>query len=353
MSAFLSLCIEEGLDDDEIVILTREHAPTKAAFEYDPEAVVERLLKKLRAEAGTTEPQFLDWTTPVPAAGTTAWCIGDWLEQGDSGSLVGPPKVGKSLVALEAAASKAAGTSFLGRKVAPGAVLYLDYENREDAVRKRLSDMGFAFPDLANLKYACFPTLPPLDTQSGGEALRRLVGDTCAELVVIDTLQRVVTGEENSSQGIRDLYRHTLMPLRASGVSVLRLDHLGKGDQSTARGSSAKLDDVDQAWLLKERKDGLYSLRRTHTRSGNGQAKYVLQRDLQPLSHQVVDGADDETEDAGPGADPVEDLVAKLDRLGLDNELGRNRAAAALKQDGISFGTEKLMAALKIRQARG
>jgi len=37
------------------------------------------------------------------------------------------------------------------------------------------------------------------------------------------------------------------MPLRARNVAVLRLDHLGKSDRTSARGTSAKGDDVDQS----------------------------------------------------------------------------------------------------------
>ncbi len=74
---------------------------------------------------------------------------------------------------------------------------------------------------------------------------------------MIDTLQRVLTGDENNSQGVRDMYRLLSMPLRARDVAVLRLDHLGKNDRSTARGSSAKGDDVDQSWVLTQRADDL------------------------------------------------------------------------------------------------
>ncbi len=245
-AAFLELCLSEGLDDDQIITLSRRHAPTQDAYEYDAEAVVERRLTKLRQEhAASSTPVYLDWSKAESTTSDPSWCVDGWIEQGDSVSLVGAAKIGKSLLTLEAAACKATGASFLGRDVTPGSVLYLDWENRPEIVYGRLRAMGFSFADLQDLRYVSFPTMPALDTQAGGEAAHKLVRDTGAELVVIDTLQRVLTGEENSSQGIRDLYRQLLMPLRADGVAVLRLDHTGKGDNSTARGSSAKADDVD------------------------------------------------------------------------------------------------------------
>jgi len=90
------------------------------------------------------------------------------------------------------------------------------------------------------------------------------------ELVVIDTLQRVLTGDENNSQGVRDMYRLLSMPLRARNVAVLRLDHLGKSDNTSARGSSAKGDDVDQSWVLTQRADCLLTLRKALGRTPAG-----------------------------------------------------------------------------------
>ncbi len=195
------------------------------------------------------------------AVTATSWCIDNWIERGDHVSLVGPAKVGKSLLALDAAASKVIGGSFLGTDLAAGRVLYLDYENKPEMVCERLFAMGFDLADLSGLSYECFPPIGPLDSTPGAQAVLKRVEETGAELVVIDTLQRVLTGDENNSQGVRDMYRLLSMPLRARNVAVLRLDHLGKNDRSTARGSSAKGDDVDQSWVLAQRADGLLTLR--------------------------------------------------------------------------------------------
>lgn len=232
-AGILRLCIDEGLDNDEIVILSRDHQPTLEAFESDPEAMVELLLAKFRPEApAPSRPVYLEWAEASEAPAAVSWCVEGWIEQGDSVSLTGPAKLGKSLLTLEAAACKATGGSFLGLDVTQGPVLYLDWENRPEAVFRRLLAMGFPLHELDDLKYVCFPPLPPLDTQAGSGAVLEMVQETGAELLVIDTLQRVMTGEENNSQGIRDLYRLLLMPLRADGVAVLRLDHVGKGDRN-------------------------------------------------------------------------------------------------------------------------
>jgi len=67
---------------------------------------------------------------------------------------------------------------------------------------------------------------------------------------VIDTLGRVVQGDENSADTVRAFYRHSGALLKSKGITTVRLDHEGKDSSSGARGSSAKGDDIDLAWRL-------------------------------------------------------------------------------------------------------
>ena len=211
-NAFLQLCIDEGLDEDTIFVLARTHAPTRERDQYNSgvDSHIEHALRKLRAEIDTTAagfsrgPSYLDWTEAfdnVPA--DPAWCIDGLIEAGDSVSLAGPAKLGKSLFALEAAASKAAGRSFLGRELSPGPVLYLDWENRPKTVTDRLRRMGFTPADLGPAAQV-FPKVMPLDTEAGAAEVVKRVEQTGAELVVIDFLQRVLSGDQSSSATLTD-----------------------------------------------------------------------------------------------------------------------------------------------------
>ncbi len=242
------------------------------------------------------------------------------------------------------------GGSFLGTDLAEGRVLYLDYENKVEVVCERLVAMGFDLADLSGLSYECFPQTGPLDSAPGALAVLKRVEETGAELVVIDTLQRVLTGDENNSQGVRDMYRLLSMPLRARNVAVLRLDHLGKNDRSTARGSSAKGDDVDQSWVLTRRADGLLTLRQELSRTPAPIERFELKRTSSPLGHEVVSNAPEEVEDS---ADDVGRVVARLDELSLPNTVGRPTAIKKLKESGQSYTTATLSAAIKMRQDRG
>lgn len=354
---FLLACMQEGLSDDHIVILAREHKPTQERFKQNDypstfESRIDGTLAELRSEhpLSVDSPSYIDWNSAGEAATATGWCIDNWIGRGDHVSLVGPAKVGKSLLALDAAASKVIGGSFLGTDLAAGRVLYLDYENKVEVVCERLVAMGFDLADLSGLSYECFSQTGPLDSAPGALAVLKRVEETGAELVVIDTLQRVLTGDENNSQGVRDMYRLLSMPLRSGNVAVLRLDHLGKNDRSTARGSSAKGDDVDQSWVLTRRADGLLTLRQELSRTPAPVGQFVLKRTSSPLGHEVVSNAPEEVEDS---ADDVGQVVARLDELSLPNTVGRPTAIKKLKESGQSYTTATLSAAIKMRQDRG
>jgi len=356
---FLRACIEDGLGDDHIVMLARAHQPTKDRFQPNEdypssfEGRIDATIATFRLEhpLSVDAPSYIDWKSLGQAVTVTNWCIDNWIERGDHVSLVGPAKVGKSLLALDAAASKVIGGSFLGTDLAAGRVLYLDHENKPEMVCKRLIAMGFDLADLSWLSYECFPQIGPLDSAPGAQAVLKRVEETGAELVVIDTLQRVLTGDENNSQGVRDMYRLLSMPLRARNVAVLRLDHLGKSDRTSARGSSAKGDDVDQSWVLTQRADDLLTLRQALSRTPAQIGQFVLKRTSSPLGHEVVSNAPEEPFDED-STDDLGQVVALLDELSLPNKAGRPAAIKKLREAGQSYTTATLSAALKMRQDR-
>ncbi len=99
-----------------------------------------------------------------------------------------------------AALQAATGTDLFGNQIDPVNVLYTDHEMTEDDVEERLLDFEYGpDTDLTHLAYSQFPVFPPLDTEAGGEALEAAIAVLGVELVVIDTLSKIVEGEENNS----------------------------------------------------------------------------------------------------------------------------------------------------------
>lgn len=273
---------------------------------------------------GADRLALLDWrTTVLEDLPPIEWLIPGLLPEGASASLYSPAGVGKSLLALELAAALATGRGVLGYE-ANGSVkkvLYVDLENDQRLVQTRIRAMGYTSEadaeDLAeNLLYSLLGDWPPLDTARGGDQLAAAVEALGVQVVIIDTTQRVIKGEENDSGTFRALHLHSLLKLRRAGVTVLRLDHAGKDADKGQRGSSGKSDDVDLVYRLSEVVRGRhYRLKREKNRPGldADTERLDLYRLSEPLRHEVgpacVDVAGDEDE-TGVAAD-----VAELDRL--------------------------------------
>jgi hypothetical protein len=268
------------------------------------------------------------------------WLCYPFIERGASIAIVSEAKAGKSLLTLEIAANLAAGKSVLGNPAKKVRVLYVDMENGKGDIKERLHAFGLMAEDLEDLIYLSFPSLPFLNTRQGGEHLLALATFHEVELVIIDTLSRVVEGDENESSTYHSLYNYCFVQLKALNISVLRLDHTGKDLTKGARGSSAKNSDIDTSWSLKAQGD-LVTMTRTHSRSNNGAELVMMQRIDEPLRHEVVsDGAERK----------LSELSLKLDRAGVARDAGRPKVSEALKSLGIKIGTSDKEALVRFRR---
>lgn len=294
-------------------------------------------------DVATSYPE-LDWVQlwakqdPEPD-----WLCEPLLLAGRAVALFSPAKAGKSLLCLEIAAALATGRPVLGNAARdPMHVLYMDLENTEDDLRERLTDLSYGpDDDLSRLHYLSFPTLPALDSKRGGHHLARIAEHYGAQLVVLDTVSRVIEGEENDADTFRALYRHAVMPLKAAGRAVLRLDHTGKNLERGQRGSSAKVDDVDAVWQLVARPGGVLDLTRTHSRNRHGAGAITITRLTDPLRHMPSTSA---------LAADVRAAIELLDRLGLPIEYGREKAKRALAEAGERIGNDLLTTAIRERK---
>lgn len=283
---------------------------------------------------------LLDWNAVWSASEAgEEWLCEPLLEKGRATALYSPPKAGKSLLSLEIAAALASGRPVLGNApAAPRRVLYVDLENARGDVHERLMDMGYGPDELELLSYASFPAIGSLDSADGAADLIAVVDEVQAELVVLDTVSRIIGGPEDSADTFAALYRHTMVPLKARGVTVLRLDHSGKDVGRGQRGSSAKSADVDHVWQLSATKTSL-NLKRDATRTGHGRGELHLVRKLEPLRHEVVE------------AKLKEDVVAVVIDLlrfeGVGAEVGRDRVRELLKTQNISISNAALAEALR------
>lgn len=200
-------------------------------------------------------PVFLnvvDWQEAFSAEVGEDWLVPGFLATGRSHLLYSKPGLGKSLLALEISARLAAGKECLGRESGPPLkVLYLDHENSiVGDVVPRLREMGFDYGDLSQLVYSSFPDMDTLDTETGGAQLLQILDLVNPEFVILDTVSRAITGEENNNTTWLRFYKFAGQLLKSRGITFVRLDHVGKDTGQGPRGGSAKTGDVDLVWKL-------------------------------------------------------------------------------------------------------
>lgn len=195
------------------------------------------------------EPPQLDFVWPGFLAGTV-------------GALVAPGATGKSFWALEAAMSIAcgvAGGDLLNLKPPhAGRVVYLAGEDPEPALIRRVHAIGQRLNPQAREAIAENLILEPvmgqrLNVMGDQQHLARII-ELCAgaRLIVLDTLSRIHSLDENSNGDMARLIATMEYVAVDTGASVLFLHHVSKGSalagqtdqQQAARGASALIDNA-------------------------------------------------------------------------------------------------------------
>lgn len=196
--------------------------------------------------AFTNEPPELDFIWPGFLAGTV-------------GALVAPGATGKSFFALEAAMSIAcsvAGGDLVGLAPAhTGRVVYLAGEDPQPALVRRVHAIGQHLNQSAREAIAENLMLEPIMGKRLNvmdEAhLRRVIDYSAgARLIVLDTLSRIHSLDENSNGDMAHLVSVLEHIAATTGAAVLYLHHVNKGSardgqtdqQQAARGASALID---------------------------------------------------------------------------------------------------------------
>ncbi len=109
----------------------------------------------------------------------------------------------------------------------------------EADLRERLRDMGYGpDDDLSRLHYYLHQPWPLLDTAAGGITLLNTIQACGAEVLIIDTQSKVLEGDGNDAGTMTRFFRFTLGPLKASDLTVLLFDHVGREASKGPRGSS-------------------------------------------------------------------------------------------------------------------
>lgn len=255
--------------------------------------------------------------------------------------LAGPPKAGKSFMALGKAIAVASGGRALGSiPVTQGDVLYVSLEDGARRIKKRLMEMlkNNRAPVSLNFAY----NWRRLD-EGGIEDLERwLEAHPNARLIVIDTLQRVRPIDSRNKRLYAGDY-DAISPLNdlalkyGVAIDVIHHDNKLSGNEDwfdSISGTKGLTGAVDNAWLL---------------RRPRGQQKgklYIAGRDIEDREFEVeFDGVINGWRLLG---DAVSDLAQKLEKwLQEAGEAGLSRYDINRKNGGRTEGLNDALAELK------
>jgi RecA-family ATPase len=272
-----------------------------------------------------------------PPTNTAKTIIPGIINAGQVVSLVGQGATGKSLLILDIAMALASGQSVLGHPpIEPMSVLYIDMENPIGDVYTRRASLGYRDDSLERLTYYHMPNLPALDTKAGGQFIEAMAERHSPDLVIFDTISKLVAGEESKSDTWQDLHKYSLVPLRRGNRAAFILDHQGHDASKGARGSSAKRDNVDLQWIQTCRGD-LITLKLDKCRTLHDTETLKIRRGGTPLRHTIE-------------RDPALHCTEILDKLGADMGIGRDKARDLLDYNGYRFSVQVINAALKQRK---
>ena len=152
--------------------------------------------------------------------------------------IVGPSKAGKSFLLIELAIAIAEGISWLGRQCRQGRVLYINLELDKNSCTRRFVDVyaalgikptHYSFIDRWNL---CGRTMP-LDKLT--PKLIRRAAKRGYELVIIDPIYKVLTGDENSASEMAAFCNLFDRIAKDCGCAVVYCHHHSKGSQGDKR----------------------------------------------------------------------------------------------------------------------
>lgn len=224
--------------------LEQQAVPTSTIIDYDS------LLRKpagqdnrqSQTDTGQTKPLF----PLIPAPRLTEqplkvhWLLHNVIEQGSLNLLFGEPGAGKSLFALDWAFCIAGGLDWHGFKTQQADVVIVAGEGYTGFGR-RLKALEIKYQQTAPARL--FISQHPADfiDEQNIKWLSYSINTTCPQtrLVIIDTMHRNMTGDENSSQDIGRFIHNVDLFLKPLGVAALIVHHSGHGQKDRSRGSSS------------------------------------------------------------------------------------------------------------------
>lgn len=278
------------------------------AIGYQPEAVFsefEAIGDAPTSPADHDSVPLIDTTAPpkpqrfaVVPAGQFAqgkpptWIIKGVLPQADLAVLFGESGSGKSFAAVDMAVDIAMGTTWRGKTVRKGRVVYIAAEGA-GGFRNRLKAIAQQRGlNLADIPIGVIPDAPNmLEKTDALDVAKSIHAAGGADLVILDTWAQVTAGaNENSGEDMGRALAHCKGIHRATGALVMLVHHSGKDSSKGARGWSGLRAAADVELEVLRNEDAR-SLTVTKLKDGEDGAEFAFRLE------NVVLGLDDDGEE--------------------------------------------------------
>ncbi len=196
---------------------------------------------------------------------TVKWLVRSVIESSVLVGAFGAPASGKSFAAIDLALCIASGKDWYGHAVKQGSVVYFAGEGLA-GLRRRLAAWVQRNPDKQQAvgdnfylaERAChLPDELP-------DVLETLGSVPNLSMVVLDTLQRTMTGDENSTKDM-SAYIQSLDSIKAAfpDLTIMVIHHTGHGASDRARGSSVLKASLDTEMLVAKDNSGIVTITST------------------------------------------------------------------------------------------
>ena len=185
--------------------------------------------------------------------------------------IVGPAKSKKTFLTQNLALSIAMGKDFAGFKITkPKKVLYYLAEGGYYPNRERLKKMAKNIPpDNTENFLIDFPPYMPINHPESYDEIYKTIKESDAEVVIFDPLIRFHDVDENSANGISEVFSKIRQLIDKLGISVILVHHTGKVPSRAGRGSSVMIGEYDSCITIHQAEAdyiGLsYSMRHVET----------------------------------------------------------------------------------------
>lgn len=180
------------------------------------------------------------------------WAVDEFIPTGSLSLMVGRPKAGKSLVAIDLLASVAMGETFLNRATAQGPCVYVPAEDALPLVRSRIWTRVSSERDVPLYVVPADGSLEQslrIDEAPSFMELSAVVSQFKPAVMVLDPLRELHRRKENDADEMAELLRPLRQLSHETDTAIVLIHHRNKygTDPSMAsRGSSAIVGAVDQ-----------------------------------------------------------------------------------------------------------